>query len=89
MGARGGSFAWPTEGGHAGLGRQDLRHQCRGCCRFGSGLRKLETEGLPPLGEHVVTGEGAKKWRINAMRSLRERAPDSHDRGACAQANLN
>jgi len=50
---------------------------------------KLETEGLPPLGEHVVTGEGAKKWRINAMRSLRERAPDSHDRGACAQANLN
>lgn len=23
-------------------------------------LRQLETEGLPPLGEHVVTGEGAK-----------------------------
>ena len=35
-------------------------------------LRRLETEGLPPLGEHVVTGEGAKKWRINAMRSLRD-----------------
>ena len=35
-------------------------------------LRQLETEGLPPLGEHVVTGEGAKKWRINAMRSLRD-----------------
>jgi ubiquinone/menaquinone biosynthesis C-methylase UbiE len=35
-------------------------------------LRKLETEGLPPLGEHVVTGEGAKTWRINAMRSLRD-----------------
>ena len=36
-------------------------------------LRKLETEGLPPLGEHVVTGEEAKTWRINAMRSLRDR----------------
>jgi len=36
-------------------------------------LRQLETEGLPPLGEHVVTGEGAKEWRINAMRSLRDR----------------
>ena len=36
-------------------------------------LKKLETEGLPPLGEHVVTGEGAKTWRINAMRSLRDR----------------
>ena len=36
-------------------------------------LRQLETEGLPPLGEHVVTGEGAKDWRINAMRSLRDR----------------
>jgi ubiquinone/menaquinone biosynthesis C-methylase UbiE len=36
-------------------------------------LSKLETEGLPPLGEHVVTGGGAKTWRINAMRSLRDR----------------
>jgi hypothetical protein len=36
-------------------------------------LERLETEGLPPLGEHVVTGEGAKEWRINAMRSLRDR----------------
>jgi SAM-dependent methyltransferase len=35
-------------------------------------LRQLETDGLPPLGEHVVTGEGAKEWRINAMRSLRD-----------------
>jgi sarcosine/dimethylglycine N-methyltransferase len=35
-------------------------------------LRQLETEGLPPLGEHVVTGVDAKKWRINAMRSLRD-----------------
>jgi hypothetical protein len=35
-------------------------------------LRRLETEGLPPLGEHVVTGVDAKKWRINAMRSLRD-----------------
>ena len=36
-------------------------------------LKRLETEGLPPLGEHVVTGEGAKEWRINAMRSSRDR----------------
>jgi ubiquinone/menaquinone biosynthesis C-methylase UbiE len=36
-------------------------------------LKQLETEGLPPLGEHVVTGENAKEWRINAMRSLVER----------------
>lgn len=36
-------------------------------------LRRLETEGLPPLGEHVVTGESAREWRINAMRSLGER----------------
>jgi ubiquinone/menaquinone biosynthesis C-methylase UbiE len=35
-------------------------------------LRQLETEGLPPLGEHVVTGEGAKEWRINWVRSLVE-----------------
>jgi hypothetical protein len=31
--------------------------------------KRLETEGLPPLGEHVVTGENAKEWRINVMRS--------------------
>jgi len=36
-------------------------------------LKLLETEGLPPLGEHVVTGENAKEWRINAMRSMAER----------------
>ncbi len=35
-------------------------------------LKQLETEGLPPLGEHVVTGENAKEWRINVMRSLVE-----------------
>ncbi len=32
-------------------------------------LKHLETEGLPPLGEHIVTGENAREWRINAMRS--------------------
>jgi sarcosine/dimethylglycine N-methyltransferase len=36
-------------------------------------LKQLEAEGLPPLGEHIVTGENAKEWRINAMRSLAER----------------
>jgi ubiquinone/menaquinone biosynthesis C-methylase UbiE len=35
-------------------------------------LNQLETEGLPPLGEHVVTGENAKEWRINSMRSMAE-----------------
>jgi sarcosine/dimethylglycine N-methyltransferase len=35
-------------------------------------LQELETEGLPPLGEHVVTGENAKEWRINWMRSIAE-----------------
>ena len=35
-------------------------------------LKQLETEGLPPLGEHVVSGENAKEWRINVMRSLTE-----------------
>jgi ubiquinone/menaquinone biosynthesis C-methylase UbiE len=30
-------------------------------------LRQLETEKLPPLGEHVV------EWRINAMRRARDR----------------
>jgi ubiquinone/menaquinone biosynthesis C-methylase UbiE len=36
-------------------------------------LKQLETEGLPPLGEHIVTGENAKEWRINWMRSMAER----------------
>jgi hypothetical protein len=35
-------------------------------------LKQLETEGLPPSGEHVVTGENAREWRINAMRSTAE-----------------
>jgi len=35
-------------------------------------LNQLETEGLPPLGEHIVTGENAKEWRINWMRSVAE-----------------
>ena len=35
-------------------------------------LKQLETEGLPPLGEHVVTGENAREWRINVMRSAAE-----------------
>jgi len=35
-------------------------------------LRQFETEGLPLLGEHVVTGENAKEWRINVMRSTAE-----------------
>jgi ubiquinone/menaquinone biosynthesis C-methylase UbiE len=35
-------------------------------------LRQLEREGLPPLGEHVVTGENAREWRANAMRSTVE-----------------
>jgi aryl-alcohol dehydrogenase-like predicted oxidoreductase len=35
-------------------------------------LKQLETEGLPPLGEHVVTGENAREWRINVMRSSAE-----------------
>jgi SAM-dependent methyltransferase len=34
--------------------------------------KRLETEGLPPLGEHVVTGLNAKEWRINVMRSVAE-----------------
>jgi ubiquinone/menaquinone biosynthesis C-methylase UbiE len=36
-------------------------------------LEQLEREGLPPLGEHIVTGENAKEWRINWMRSIGER----------------
>jgi SAM-dependent methyltransferase len=35
-------------------------------------LQRLETEGLPPLGEHIVMGESTKEWRLNAMRSLAE-----------------
>jgi sarcosine/dimethylglycine N-methyltransferase len=35
-------------------------------------LRQLETEELPPLGEHVVTGDNAKEWRINWARSAAE-----------------
>ena len=35
-------------------------------------LKRLETEGLPPLGEHIVTGENAREWRINVMRSAAE-----------------
>ena len=35
-------------------------------------LKRLETEGLPALGEHVVTGENAREWRINVMRSSAE-----------------
>jgi sarcosine/dimethylglycine N-methyltransferase len=40
---------------------------------FAPVLKRLESEGLPPLGEHVVTGEDAREWRINAMRSLADR----------------
>jgi hypothetical protein len=36
-------------------------------------LEQLEAEGVPPLGEHVVTGENPKEWRINWVRSLAER----------------
>jgi len=35
-------------------------------------VKRLEAEGLPPLGEHVVTGVNAKEWRINVMRSVAE-----------------
>jgi hypothetical protein len=35
-------------------------------------LKQLETEGLPPLGEHIVTGENTKEWRINAIRGQAE-----------------
>jgi ubiquinone/menaquinone biosynthesis C-methylase UbiE len=35
-------------------------------------LNQTETEGLPPLGEHIVTGENAKEWRVNWMRSMAE-----------------
>ena len=32
-------------------------------------LNQLQTGGLPPLGEHIVSGENAKEWRINWMRA--------------------
>src|SRR5215813_7021628 len=35
-------------------------------------LNQLQTGGLPPLGEHIVSGENAKEWRINWMRSMVE-----------------
>jgi len=35
-------------------------------------LRQLETDGHPPLGEHVVTGENTREWRINAIRGQAE-----------------
>ncbi len=35
-------------------------------------LKQLEAEGLPPLGEHIVTGENTKEWRINAIRGQAE-----------------
>lgn len=39
---------------------------------FAPVLKLLETRGLPPLGEHVVTGDDAKEWRINVMRNMIE-----------------
>jgi ubiquinone/menaquinone biosynthesis C-methylase UbiE len=35
-------------------------------------LKQLETEGIPPLGEHIVTGENTKEWRVNAIRGQAE-----------------
>jgi SAM-dependent methyltransferase len=35
-------------------------------------LRRLETEGPPLLGEHVVTGDNAKAWVLNAIRGQAE-----------------
>lgn len=35
-------------------------------------LKRLETEGLSALAEHVVTGEITKEWRINAIRGQAE-----------------
>jgi ubiquinone/menaquinone biosynthesis C-methylase UbiE len=39
---------------------------------FGDTAKRLETEELPPLGEHIVSGVNAKEWRINVMRSVAE-----------------
>ena len=35
-------------------------------------IKQLETEGLPPLGPHIVAGERDKEWRLDFMRSLAE-----------------
>jgi sarcosine/dimethylglycine N-methyltransferase len=35
-------------------------------------IKQLETEGLPPLGPHIVAGERDKERRLNFMRSLAE-----------------
>jgi hypothetical protein len=35
-------------------------------------LNQLQTGGLPPLGEHIVSGENAKEWRTSWMRSMVE-----------------
>jgi ubiquinone/menaquinone biosynthesis C-methylase UbiE len=48
--------------------------------------RRWETEGLPPLGEHVVTGENAKQWRINVMRSVAEGRLSQIEALACKPA---
>jgi len=34
-----------------------------------AGLRKLETEGLPPLGPHVVRQGDGLQMQINSMRA--------------------
>jgi sarcosine/dimethylglycine N-methyltransferase len=39
---------------------------------FGDTAKRLETEDLPPLGEHIVSGVNAKEWRINVIRSVAE-----------------
>jgi sarcosine/dimethylglycine N-methyltransferase len=39
---------------------------------FGDTAKRLETEELPALGEHIVSGVNAKEWRINVMRSVAE-----------------
>jgi len=51
-------------------------------------LKQLETEGLPSLGEHIVTGENAKEWRIN-WDTQPGRKPGLPDRGAGPQAWMN
>lgn len=35
-------------------------------------MKRLETEGLPPLGEHIVMGDSTRERRLNAMHSLAE-----------------
>ena len=39
---------------------------------FGDTAKRLETEELPPLDEHIVSGVNAKEWWINVMRSAAE-----------------